>query len=573
MKISQQSRTQQSRTQQSRAHKQAGVRSDRHMQLETTGDGGKGAGSRSLTVAAQSGAQAQQSRARKQAGKTSGLPAHPTGARAYFLTFSCHGSRVRGDSAGSVDRAHNVFETPVIKPNAARESSERRHMDQLPYQLNAAHRDKVLQVIREVCGHRGWWLFAVHVRATHVHVIVQAGDPPEKVMNYFKVYASRRLNETGFDELGRKRWARHGSTRYLWNQEGLEGAIHYVLHEQGDTMAAYAAPGVTREQSPAQQSPARKQGGMSCGGRVQVETLGVERNDVGSRSLTVAAQLKLNGERGFTMMEIAISLAIIGIALVAIIGVLPIGMNVQQDNRQETIINQDAAVLVEDLRNGSIGMDELTNYVFSITNSWARYSSGGGIVKQAAPNWYTYSGSFVAPNPTYPNGSGNNAQPLTNGANIIGVLSTPEFTDLVGNPTNNLWSGGYSNHIVASVYSISGLAAQKPPQDNPLMQADSMAYHLYVVNAPIPFDTNMVTFDQTNGYPRAIADQMNNSLRELRLTFLYPLLPNGHVGNGAPKTFRTLVAGQLVRQPNFFNSPGYFDNLYYYQSQLFTNSP
>ena len=67
--------------------------------------------------------------------------------------------------------------------------------------------------------------------------------------------------------------------------------------------------------------------------------------------------------KAFTMMEVAISLAIIGIALVAIIGVLPIGMNVQQDNRQETIIGQDASVLIEDIRNGALGGDDLTNYV------------------------------------------------------------------------------------------------------------------------------------------------------------------------------------------------------------------
>jgi hypothetical protein len=272
------------------------------------------------------------------------------------------------------------------------------------------------------------------------------------------------------------------------------------------------------------------------------------------------------------MMEIAISLAIIGIALVAIIGVLPIGMNVQQDNRQETIINQDAAVLVEDLRNGSIGMDELTNYVFSITNYWGLYKAGGALAAQVPPpNWYTYAGSFVSK--LYPNSSVPNAQPITNGANIIGILSTPEFTDLAGNPINNLFNGGVSNHIVASVYSISGLAVQKPPQDNPIMQQDSMAYHLYVVNAAIPFDTNNIYLVQSNGYPRAIADQMDNALRELRLTFLYPLLPNGHIGSGTPKTFRTLIAGQLARQPNVFNIPTFFDNLYYYQSQSFTNSP
>ena len=70
----------------------------------------------------------------------------------------------------------------------------------------------------------------------------------------------------------------------------------------------------------------------------------------------------------FTMVEIAISLAIIGIALVAIIGVLPLGMNVQRDNREATVINQDATVFIEAIRNGARGLDDLTNYVYAITN-------------------------------------------------------------------------------------------------------------------------------------------------------------------------------------------------------------
>jgi hypothetical protein len=47
-------------------------------------------------------------------------------------------------------------------------------------------------------------------------------------------------------------------------------------------------------------------------------------------------------DSAFTMVEIAISLAVIGFALVAIIGVLPRGLRVQRENREETIINQDA---------------------------------------------------------------------------------------------------------------------------------------------------------------------------------------------------------------------------------------
>src|SRR5687767_4925350 len=46
---------------------------------------------------------------------------------------------------------------------------------------------------------------------------------------------------------------------------------------------------------------------------------------------------------GFTMVEIAICLAVIGFALVAILGVLPLGIQVQTDNRQDTIIAHDGA--------------------------------------------------------------------------------------------------------------------------------------------------------------------------------------------------------------------------------------
>ena len=71
---------------------------------------------------------------------------------------------------------------------------------------------------------------------------------------------------------------------------------------------------------------------------------------------------------GFTMVEIALCLAIIGFALVAIIGVLPTGLGVQKDNREETIINQEAAVWMDVIRNGAEGYNDLTNYVFAITN-------------------------------------------------------------------------------------------------------------------------------------------------------------------------------------------------------------
>ena len=211
--------------------------------------------------------------------------------------------------------------------------------------------------------------------------------------------------------------------------------------------------------------------------------------------------------RAFTMIEIAICLAIVSFALIAIIGVLPQGLSTQKDNREETIINQDASVLIEAIRNGARGSDYLTNYVYFITNT----SSA-----------------------TYPNFWDSTF--LTNAANIVGLLSYP---------------GG--NHFVAYVHSISGLAAEKPPQDNTLMTDGTFSYRVVCVNVPVAV-AGSGNFNK----------ELTNNLHELRMTFMWPLYPNGSVGNNR-KTFRATIAGQLSFDPTTL--------LYFYKPQAFTNAP
>jgi REP element-mobilizing transposase RayT len=77
--------------------------------------------------------------------------------------------------------------------------------------------------------------------SNHVHVVVEATDAPEKIMNDLKSYASRRLNETRIQQ---KRWSRHGSTRRLWKDDDVRSAVRYVIDEQGEAMAAFEAEGV-----------------------------------------------------------------------------------------------------------------------------------------------------------------------------------------------------------------------------------------------------------------------------------------------------------------------------------------
>jgi REP element-mobilizing transposase RayT len=45
-----------------------------------------------------------------------------------------------------------------------------------------------LEAIQEVGAHRGWNLLAAHVPSNHVHTVVEAEVPPERVMSDFKAY-------------------------------------------------------------------------------------------------------------------------------------------------------------------------------------------------------------------------------------------------------------------------------------------------------------------------------------------------------------------------------------------------
>jgi len=251
-------------------------------------------------------------------------------------------------------------------------------------------------------------------------------------------------------------------------------------------------------------------------------------------------QSAIGNRSAFTMVEIAISLAIIGFALVAIIGVLPFGMSVQRENREETIINQDATYLIDAIRSGARGLDNLTQSVMGIT-----------IVSNFNFNPVGYTNSYLNPaNPppfALPNPS---TFTLINGERIIGLLSTPKY------------HGSSSNYVVAYVRALSGLAADKFPQNNSEVQQGAFTYRLITENVPLPVPPDY----GINSSSR----QLTHNLRELRLSFRWPVLPSGKIGNGR-QTFRTMVGGTLTNAPDSIQTN--ISLAWFFQPQTFVKAP
>jgi REP element-mobilizing transposase RayT len=108
-----------------------------------------------------------------------------------------------------------------------------------PYRLGNKSRACVLSALLELCHRRGWFLWTVHVRVTHVHVVLNAKYPARRVRDALKAAASCRLKMARLGLTRQKRWSRGGSVIYLWRRDQLEHALRYVIDGQGEPMELY----------------------------------------------------------------------------------------------------------------------------------------------------------------------------------------------------------------------------------------------------------------------------------------------------------------------------------------------
>jgi len=220
------------------------------------------------------------------------------------------------------------------------------------------------------------------------------------------------------------------------------------------------------------------------------------------------------------MIEIAISVAVIGFALVAIIGVLPSGLNVQKDNREETIINQDGPYILDAIRGGAKGLDNLTNYIDSVGVVLVNTNTGA-----LSTNYDAYDTNRT-------------------GAAFIGLMSLPK--ELPFDPVDVVL------RVEAKMRALSGSALEQNGSNT------AVAFSYLATSEIVPYgnlqpfltnSTNYALYSDTNSgdyitrHDRWLeTPHLNRTLYEARLKFSWPLLPPNNIGPNR-QLFRSLVSG------------------------------
>ena len=154
---------------------------------------------------------------------------------AYLLTFRTFGTWLHGDqrSANQRVRKHSRS-TPRVEPNVPLHERMMESIRHQPTILSPVQRHHVAGAIHEVCAYRGYSMRALNIRSNHGHAVVSAEVKPERIVNEFKAYSTRKLRQEQEFANDQIIWSRGASTRYLWKPRNVEAAIEYVLYSQGD---------------------------------------------------------------------------------------------------------------------------------------------------------------------------------------------------------------------------------------------------------------------------------------------------------------------------------------------------
>lgn len=149
---------------------------------------------------------------------------------AYFMTWTTYGTWLPGDQRGWVQ--HGKGFQP---PDAGLQTVARSKLTESPCHLSDDHRHIVQTTIADHCKIRGWTLLAANCRSNHVHAVVNGHASPDKMMDEFKAWCTRKLKKWEQEQGKRERkkwWTEKGSIRMLNDMSSVEAAVVYVVEGQ-----------------------------------------------------------------------------------------------------------------------------------------------------------------------------------------------------------------------------------------------------------------------------------------------------------------------------------------------------
>lgn len=160
--------------------------------------------------------------------------------RHWLLTSTTYGTWLPGDARGFVSPApvddglrlelHNIPGTPYDSVLPMLNEAARSRLRSGPILFAKAHAEVIGEQFQETATYRQGKLLAYSIMRNHMHIVVTVPvDPqPAKLLQSFKSYASRALNDRWSKPKSGTWWTESGSKRKLPTEAAVRLAIRYT---------------------------------------------------------------------------------------------------------------------------------------------------------------------------------------------------------------------------------------------------------------------------------------------------------------------------------------------------------
>ena len=150
----------------------------------------------------------------------------------YFLSWGTYGTRLHGDPRGTVDRANNDREDPVLGPDEERWEYERGKMKFSPVILTREQCLFAESTIPANCERGVWKYHTCAAAPDHVHVILASEHEPKTIRRILKRRLGQAMSEKWHLDAGATWWAECGSIKWLIDSSYFSNAIGYVSRQR-----------------------------------------------------------------------------------------------------------------------------------------------------------------------------------------------------------------------------------------------------------------------------------------------------------------------------------------------------
>lgn len=151
---------------------------------------------------------------------------------AYHITVGTYGTRLHGDSRGTVDRSMNHHREPIIGRDEVWRREEESLLAFAPVILTVPQRGVIEAILPEICVKGGWQYHIAAVQPDHMHVLLSSPQEGKAVRRLLKRWVSQAISEKWPLEPGRLWWAECGSIKWIWTRDYFDNVFEYIRRQR-----------------------------------------------------------------------------------------------------------------------------------------------------------------------------------------------------------------------------------------------------------------------------------------------------------------------------------------------------